>query len=312
MAAAAAPQESKKRKEAAPDPLECEYCSLHMRAPFSQCPNGHELCSDCKPKFKNSCPMCRAKLDNVRESPYVAHLSKTATSGCVHDGCDATGSYDFIASHERACPFAVICCPLSDPRIDEWIFANGSNNRPGISWASRAPYSHNCGGASVKKMDVFSHVNVSSHASFTFSARWPRTPAGSALTCWKGEDFFRSKNSLYLVLLFAMDEEAAFVSVFNVFNYCVDRNPPTMFDVEVRGSPDGSRCARSAPIASLSHPTKAWRIKRSAEERRRSAFIRFDKEDIQPHVNGESRFEVAVSLIEPPPVTCSQAAVHLK
>ncbi|KAG0471489.1 hypothetical protein HPP92_016035 [Vanilla planifolia] len=48
------------------DLLECPVCSNSMFPPIQQCPSGHTICSECKNRVNNRCPICRKEIGDIR------------------------------------------------------------------------------------------------------------------------------------------------------------------------------------------------------------------------------------------------------
>ncbi|XP_059628837.1 E3 ubiquitin-protein ligase SINAT2-like [Cornus florida] len=88
--------------------LECPVCLTLMSPPIHQCPNGHTLCSNCKAKVCNICPICRQVLGSIRclalekvaetlglpssVRPYNCPYNETAK-------CCVTGDIQFLVAH---------------------------------------------------------------------------------------------------------------------------------------------------------------------------------------------------------------------
>ncbi|PWA41771.1 hypothetical protein CTI12_AA549280 [Artemisia annua] len=82
--------------------LECPVCLTIMSAPIYQCPNGHTLCSMCKFRVKNCCPICCTYMGSIRclalekvakplEVPYECPLEVR--------GCKVTGNIPELITH---------------------------------------------------------------------------------------------------------------------------------------------------------------------------------------------------------------------
>ncbi|XP_038989735.1 E3 ubiquitin-protein ligase SINAT2-like isoform X1 [Phoenix dactylifera] len=94
--------------------LECPVCANSMYPPIHQCPNGHTLCSSCKPRVHNHCPTCRQELGNIR----CLALEKVAESlelPCKYQdlGCSEIHPYYTKLKHEQLCRFRPYSCPYA-------------------------------------------------------------------------------------------------------------------------------------------------------------------------------------------------------
>ncbi|XP_072972265.1 E3 ubiquitin-protein ligase DIS1-like isoform X1 [Typha angustifolia] len=92
--------------------LECPVCNSAMFPPIQQCPSGHTLCSSCKSKVYNKCPICRKEIGDIR----CLALEKLACSlhlPCVyhHFGCGEMYPYYNKLRHEVHCAFRPYICP---------------------------------------------------------------------------------------------------------------------------------------------------------------------------------------------------------
>ncbi|XP_043691595.1 E3 ubiquitin-protein ligase SINAT2-like [Telopea speciosissima] len=78
------------------------------------CPNGHTLCSKCKVRVQNCCPICRHELGNIR----CLALEKVAESlelPCTYNGlgCHDILPYYSKLKHEQHCQFRPYNCPYA-------------------------------------------------------------------------------------------------------------------------------------------------------------------------------------------------------
>ncbi|KAG6787722.1 hypothetical protein POTOM_003766 [Populus tomentosa] len=94
--------------------LECPVCLNAMYPPIHQCSNGHTLCSSCKPRVHDRCPICRHELGNIR----CLALEKVAASlelPCIYQsfGCIGIYPYHSKSKHESQCVFRPYSCPYS-------------------------------------------------------------------------------------------------------------------------------------------------------------------------------------------------------
>ncbi|ONK71293.1 uncharacterized protein A4U43_C04F6980 [Asparagus officinalis] len=92
--------------------LECPVCSNSMFPPIQQCPSGHTLCSACKNRVNNKCPICRKEIGNIR----CLALEKLAVSlhlPCSYQclGCEEMFPYYSKLQHEEQCIYRPYECP---------------------------------------------------------------------------------------------------------------------------------------------------------------------------------------------------------
>ncbi|XP_020586488.1 E3 ubiquitin-protein ligase SINAT5-like [Phalaenopsis equestris] len=98
------------------DLLECPICRDSMFPPIQQCPSGHTLCSACKSRVNNKCPICRKDIGNIR----CLALEKLAVSICLpcayHEfGCEQMLPYYSKVVHEAQCSYRPYTCPHPGP-----------------------------------------------------------------------------------------------------------------------------------------------------------------------------------------------------
>ncbi|GJW35793.1 E3 ubiquitin protein ligase SINAT2-like protein [Tanacetum coccineum] len=82
--------------------LECPVCVTIMSAPIYQCPNGHTLCSMCKSRVENCCPVCRTDMGSIRclALEKVAKPLEVPYDCPSHDrGCRATSNIPELVTH---------------------------------------------------------------------------------------------------------------------------------------------------------------------------------------------------------------------
>ncbi|KAK8967319.1 E3 ubiquitin-protein ligase SINAT2 [Platanthera guangdongensis] len=94
------------------DLLECPICRNSMLPPIQQCPNGHTLCSSCKSRVNNKCPVCRKDIGSIR----CLALEKLAASlhlpcSYHHLGCEEMSPYYSMSQHESQCSYRPYACP---------------------------------------------------------------------------------------------------------------------------------------------------------------------------------------------------------
>ncbi|GAB2218338.1 hypothetical protein Drorol1_Dr00001558 [Drosera rotundifolia] len=94
------------------DLLECPQCSNMMFPPILQCPNGHTLCSECKARIQNACPICGSELGNIR-CLALEKVAELLELPCRYQGtgCPDLCSYFSKLKHEKSCRFRPFSCP---------------------------------------------------------------------------------------------------------------------------------------------------------------------------------------------------------
>ncbi|XP_059628839.1 E3 ubiquitin-protein ligase SINAT2-like [Cornus florida] len=95
--------------------LECPVCFNLMHPPIHQCLNGHVLCSTCKAKVLNICPICRQRLGSIR----CLSLEKVMETLGLPSRCSNFGCQDIIPihsklRHEQNCRFRPYKCPCNE------------------------------------------------------------------------------------------------------------------------------------------------------------------------------------------------------
>jgi E3 ubiquitin-protein ligase SIAH1 len=100
--------------------LECPVCMEYMLPPIELCENGHNICSNCKPKIRE-CPTCNKPLLNVRNFT-LENLTRKVEYPCTYRkfGCKETHSVDFIIDHQSTCVYAPFTCPFFKDRKCSW------------------------------------------------------------------------------------------------------------------------------------------------------------------------------------------------
>lgn len=96
------------------DLLECPVCMNLMYPPINQCPNGHTVCSHCKPRVQNSCPTCRYELGNIR-CLALERVAESLELPCRYKnmGCHDIFPYYNKLKHETNCRFRPFNCPYA-------------------------------------------------------------------------------------------------------------------------------------------------------------------------------------------------------
>ncbi|KAJ6961262.1 E3 ubiquitin-protein ligase SINAT2-like [Populus alba x Populus x berolinensis] len=96
------------------DLLDCPVCFTMMYPPIFQCPNGHTLCSQCRARVKNSCPICRGELGNIR-CLALEKISESIELPCTYQsaGCCDIFPYYSKPKHEENCKYRPYNCPYA-------------------------------------------------------------------------------------------------------------------------------------------------------------------------------------------------------
>ncbi|CAL8109829.1 unnamed protein product [Orchesella dallaii] len=91
--------------------FECPVCFDYALPPIYQCPSGHLLCSECRPKI-STCPSCRGPLGNIRNLA-MEKVAQTVFFPCKHstNGCGTLLLHTEKLEHEENCEFRPYSCP---------------------------------------------------------------------------------------------------------------------------------------------------------------------------------------------------------
>ncbi|GFG35084.1 hypothetical protein Cfor_05090 [Coptotermes formosanus] len=92
--------------------LECPVCMEYMLPPITFCGNGHNICSNCKPKLQN-CPTCREGFFQARNKA-LERLALKVECPCRNKqhGCTLTFPIALIREHHDVCKYNPFECPL--------------------------------------------------------------------------------------------------------------------------------------------------------------------------------------------------------
>lgn len=92
--------------------FECPVCYHAVLPPIYQCPEGHLVCADCRPKLSGTCPECRAELGKIRNLA-LEKVAKSVAFPCINaeSGCTTVTRYDQKERHEKECEFRLLSCP---------------------------------------------------------------------------------------------------------------------------------------------------------------------------------------------------------
>jgi E3 ubiquitin-protein ligase SIAH1 len=91
--------------------FECPVCMEYMLPPYLQCPQGHLVCGNCRPKV-NCCPTCRGAAPAIRNlamekiANNMYFPCKFATSGCTQQFVHTEK-----VEHEEICEYRPYSCP---------------------------------------------------------------------------------------------------------------------------------------------------------------------------------------------------------
>ncbi|KAL2634585.1 hypothetical protein R1flu_006064 [Riccia fluitans] len=109
-----------------PDILDCNICMEPLSPPIFQCSNGHIACSECCVKLSGICPSCSKPVGKIR-CLAIEKLIESLQLSCKHAeyGCTRMISFTKKRSHESACTFAPVSCP-----VPSCIFSNLVANFP--------------------------------------------------------------------------------------------------------------------------------------------------------------------------------------
>jgi hypothetical protein len=87
--------------------LECPICTEVCQAPIFLCTNGHNICSNCKPKL-TQCGLCNGRLTNTRN--YAIESIVAASKFKCRYGCEELVKGDQQEKHGKSCQLRPIPC----------------------------------------------------------------------------------------------------------------------------------------------------------------------------------------------------------
>ncbi|KAI0507314.1 hypothetical protein KFK09_013440 [Dendrobium nobile] len=192
------------------DLLECPICSNSMFPPIQQCPSGHTLCSACKSRVNNKCPICRKDIGNIR----CLALEKLAVSLCLpctyHQlGCEQMFPYYSKVVHESQCSYRPYSCPHPGQNC---LFTGGIS-----SLLSHLRDSHE---VDLQNGCTFNHRYVKQDPCSVDNVTWTLTlfSCFGQYFCLHFEAFPLGSQPVYMAFLrFLGDEEEA-----RKFGYCLE------------------------------------------------------------------------------------------
>ncbi|KAI1725969.1 seven in absentia protein family domain-containing protein [Ditylenchus destructor] len=91
--------------------FECPVCLEHMLPPYLQCPSGHLVCGNCRPKV-TCCPTCRGAVPSIRNLG-MEKIANTMLFPCKfsHSGCTQHFLHNDKVEHEETCEYRPYSCP---------------------------------------------------------------------------------------------------------------------------------------------------------------------------------------------------------
>ncbi|KAJ9581393.1 hypothetical protein L9F63_023428, partial [Diploptera punctata] len=91
--------------------LKCPLCTKMLVSPITMCINGHNICSNCKPKLKK-CPIIR--ILNTRNLA-LEHMTNKIEISCSYrvNGCHQKILPQDMREHKSRCPYAPTTCPIA-------------------------------------------------------------------------------------------------------------------------------------------------------------------------------------------------------
>uniref|UniRef100_A0A8R1I880 RING-type E3 ubiquitin transferase n=1 Tax=Caenorhabditis japonica TaxID=281687 RepID=A0A8R1I880_CAEJA len=91
--------------------FECPVCLEYMLPPYMQCPSGHLVCSNCRPKLQ-CCPTCRGPTPSVRNLG-LEKIANTVRFPCrfSNSGCPLNFHHIDKIEHEELCEYRPYSCP---------------------------------------------------------------------------------------------------------------------------------------------------------------------------------------------------------
>lgn len=96
-----------------------------MLPPIYQCPTGHSICKNCKPKINSTCPTCKQPFGNTQNFS-LEKMTQYITYPCKHHklGCVFASKAMNIEAHEANCEFGPFVCPLNTEKNCPWSGAS--------------------------------------------------------------------------------------------------------------------------------------------------------------------------------------------
>ncbi|KAK5650771.1 hypothetical protein RI129_001800 [Pyrocoelia pectoralis] len=90
--------------------LQCTNCQCTMIPPIHICPNGHNVCYNCR---IGACSVCHRDITEVRNIS-LEDYSKTLKHPCRYEpqGCTEVCNYNEIRKHELQCSYCIYKCEL--------------------------------------------------------------------------------------------------------------------------------------------------------------------------------------------------------
>ncbi|KAL3077317.1 hypothetical protein niasHS_013306 [Heterodera schachtii] len=91
--------------------FECPVCLDYMLPPYLQCPSGHLVCGNCRPKV-TACPTCRGPIPSIRNLG-MEKIAASLQFPCkfAHSGCTQFFYHHEKVEHEEICEFRPYQCP---------------------------------------------------------------------------------------------------------------------------------------------------------------------------------------------------------
>ena len=90
--------------------VECPVCLfVPTKAPIFMCPNGHNICSECKTQCP-SCPVCREAMGNTK-SLLAATVIEFMDHVCPYHGCSKKMLLSNLEKHKMTCEYEPVSCP---------------------------------------------------------------------------------------------------------------------------------------------------------------------------------------------------------
>jgi len=94
------------------DKVECPVClEVPRSGPIPVCPNGHFVCKTCK---KDTCPTCRARMDQGCRSLMADTVIEYIDHKCKFVDCDQSLKLADYEKHSKVCEHRTICCPAAN------------------------------------------------------------------------------------------------------------------------------------------------------------------------------------------------------
>lgn len=110
--------------------LECPVCFDFMASPITQCLNGHNICSSCRPRL-TLCPTCREPLTITSRNVALENLAETIVDNHSNEQSSVSSPqhrmYECLAGKRMGCTW-------KGRRSDLWAHVLHNHERSAMHW----------------------------------------------------------------------------------------------------------------------------------------------------------------------------------